>query len=320
MEWYTIVVIVGVFGLWTFTSMLMLVISYIMTFSGIEPESISSILHWAHVPSVFVDLLSFFPHMLIVGLYLSYKVPEWKTGKCHWFWDYHRRVHFQMKEYDPPKKSDDTIFLYATFPHGLYATTTMIYFVVNEAHLDVVTAATSIMFWIPFLREFPSLGGVIPANTHDIVEQLDSGKHVALVPEGLRGLFYNSNKGTLELLERRKGFIRCALGSSNIERICIVPVHMDGERNLNNVWMPWPWLQEKLLSKFYYPWPILSWGLWWCPFWPKATPVNVRFGKPIPVKGKTVDQVHDEFMQQVERLLKPLEQESDLSELENDTD
>lgn len=320
MEWYTIVVTLGLFSLWCATNAILSLCAWIISFADIPTmfngTSLKNILTALHIPSGFANMLCLLPNVVVAIVYYMFKLPEWTGGRCHWFWDYQRRVHFNMHEFDPPCKTKDVIYLYATFPHGLYATTTMVHFVVNEVHLDVVTAATSVMFWIPGLRELACLGGVIPANSHDIVEQLDAGKHVALVPEGLRGLFHNDNEGTLALLDTRKGFIRCALGSSNVDRIAIVPVHMDGERNLNRIWLPWPWLQKKLLSRFYYPWPVFSWGLWWLGFWPRSTSVNVRYGNPIPVDGKTVDQVHAEFMNQVERLLEPLEQAVDLSEQE----
>lgn len=308
MEWYSIIIIIGIFLLWSATSIIIWIFNQTFSrFVGIQTSDILLTLfdqqtqyHDILFLREFLVLLGYFPNFLLVGLYMMYNLPENEWFKTLWFWEYLRNDYFSYKV-EGEQKQDKQI-MYAVFPHGVYAAGAAFYFTLNPKYnLNTKTIATSLLFWIPIVRECASLAGVVPANTKEIIDELDKGNNVLLLPEGLRGLLHRDDPCTV--LKKRKGFIRCAVTSANSENIAIVPVYIKGGNELYNVFFPWRWAQGKLLSKFYYPWPVLCWGAWWCPFFPKSKQLTVCFGEPIDVYGKSVNEIHSKFMIQANELI-----------------
>jgi len=196
--------------------------------------------------------------------------------------------------------------IYAICPHGIHGEATILYFVLNKLFNTVIIVATSVLFYIPIIREFAALGGAVPANTATISHLLDEGRSIMLLPEGLRGALYAEND--LRVLkghtdgdsEPRKGFIRLALTSKNHKTLKIVPVWMHGVEHMYTVFRPIVWLQRLILKNYRYPWPLLNWGVG---FWPRTDkPITVYFGEPISLIGKEVDDVFGEFVKSMENL------------------
>lgn len=249
-------------------------------------------------PVGFVTLVTYVPHATLVALYFILVKPgksEW--FKSHPFWEYFRRnmtVSGQSRH--------DFQVIYAVCPHGVYGEASTIYFVLNHLYKRVVPVATSVLFYIPFVRELAYLAGAIPANTASISRVLDEGKSILILPEGLRGHLHPENdlrvlKGCAES-PPRKGFIRLALTAKTHKTLKIVPVWIEGIEKMYSTYYPVLWLQKILLKNYYYCWPMLHW-----PIFPRTHhPIHIRFGRPISLTGGEVDQVFHEFVQEMEYL------------------
>jgi hypothetical protein len=307
--WYTLTVLLGAFLLWAISNALITLLLWVLAIPDAVYEWPFRVLReWGHVPGGFVTLVSFAPHLVCVSVYyLVVNLPESRAFRFWSGWEWVRQKHFSVREPGPddwrPPHLDQQV-IYAVAPHGIYAEATTFYFVLNELYAGVVVMATSLLFWIPIVREFAALAGARPATTANIAALLDAGHSIIIMPEGMRGALHvdEGPAGVLRVLQTRKGFVRCALASKTHATLKIVPVYIHGVRELYRTWLPWPWLQGHLLSKYYYPWPIINWG-WWGTFWPRKTPLRVCFGTPISLTHKDgVDGVHEEFMEQMRSL------------------
>lgn len=258
---------------------------------------------YLHCPSDLIPILLLLPNILLCAVYYMLpKLPKSDTFKSWSGWAYFRR-NFKVVGADQPAK---TQVIYAICPHGMHGEATIIYFVLNAVYRHVVPVATSLLFYIPIVRELASLGGARPANSADISNLLDDGKSILLLPEGLRSVLYEAQdlrvlKGlTNGESQPRKGFIRLARTSKNHQTLKIVPVWMEGVSDMYTVFRPCVWLQKLLLKTYRYPWPILDYGVGFLPRTDK--PVTVYFGKPIMVGSREVDDIFQEFVDSMESL------------------
>ena len=96
---------------------------------------------------------------------------------------------------------------------------------------------------------------------------------------------------------KRKGFIQVAKEAG----VPLVPVWVEGEYDLYKVYHPWPALQRRIYAWTKYPGPFYSSG-WWGSFWPKHVPLKVYIGKEIPTADHEVDELHELFYKELERL------------------
>ena len=253
--------------------------------------------------------------IIIINLFIAYHLPVYivilycllpRLPKSTWFkglgvWAYFRR---NMSVARLPDNVGQVI--YAICPHGMYGEAATIYFVLNSVYSHVTPIATSILFYIPIVREFASLAGAVPANRDDIADILDQGQSIMLLPEGMRGTLYETGQDLRVLKgetngdsKPRKGFIRVALASKHKKTLKIVPVWMSGVDKMYSVWRI-QWIQRLTLRFFYYPWPLLNWG---CGFLPRTDrEVKIYFGDPISLEGKDVDQVFDEYVMAMKSL------------------
>lgn len=320
--WFTATLALGVFLLWICTSIL-LSASYVMCTRviGLTPylfELPFVVMRRLHVPDGFIALVSFLPNAALVIVYFAFR-PQENLAFKHWDgWNYFRTTFFPISMVNYKKPASNVIVIYAVAPHGVFPVATIFQIILNPLFDYVTVAVTSLLFWIPIVREFASLAGCIPANSVDIVAHLDKGHSVLVTPEGMRAiLHYNEPDGVSRVLkgisgesEPRKGFIRCAVGSCNHARIQIVPIYSHGERDLYTVFNgfgPLRWLQRRLLSTYRYPWPVLAFG-WWGAFWPRPLPLAMHFGEPISLMCgdalRDVDDIHKEFCNKMEVLMK----------------
>lgn len=326
--WYTIIIVIDLFLIWFITNGIITCISYLI---GIDLLlNFHNILELIPiVPNGFKMLFFYVPNVFLFGLYFMFlNFSQFNAFKFWYGWSYIRNTHFSLKTYEidtnetilievethwkPPHQYGKQI-LYAVCPHGVYAEVVIFCFTLNRVFEEVTTIATSLLFWIPILREFACIAGAMPANTSTICSQLDHGKSIILLPEGLRGVLHPH--GTINVLrgipgenEPRKGFIRCALSSKNHNNLFIVPVYTKGVNDLYQLYLPFPWLQKRLLSNFYYPFPLISIG-WYGTFFPKSKQIKICYGRKISLVDsfghlKEVDQIHEEYCQNVEELIK----------------
>ena len=155
------------------------------------------------------------------------------------------------------------------------------------------------------------MGGAVPATSHMIGKLLDENKSILMIPEGLRGALHPPDLSVLKGIpgesEPRKGFIKIAIASANHKTLRIVPVFMEGVDKMYNTYHLFPWLQKLLLKNYYYPWPLLNFGLYGS-FWPKDVPITVHFGEPIKLVDeenivREVDDVYNEFITKMGKLI-----------------
>jgi 1-acyl-sn-glycerol-3-phosphate acyltransferase len=259
------------------------------------------------LPNELVQVILLLPNVLLVALY--YMLPRLSKNNAFknlHVWSYFRQNFRREQIGRKPKPGEQVI--YAVCPHGIHGEAPILYFVLNPIFNHVVPIATSLLFYIPIVREFASLAGAVPANSADISRLLDRGESILLLPEGLRSVLYAEQD--LRVLKGetngdsapRKGFIRLARTCSNHKTLKIVPVWMQGVQDMYTVYRPFVWLQRLVLKTYRYPWPILDFGNW-LGFWPRTDkPVTVYFGKPITVGMREVDDIFAEFVESIDSL------------------
>jgi len=330
--WLTIVICIDIFLAWLITSAICFSILQLLIYSGIPTNMFEIpfiVMEYAKIPTGFVLLARYTPNLILIGIYFMYQPPKSMAFKCWWIWEYFRRNWFKVTgeeigkakegckitgEEEPTKDksfagSSSSPVIYAVSPHGSYGEASIIGFTLNPKFKHVTTICTSLLFWIPIVREFAYLAGAIPANSHNISHELGLGHSIVLVPEGLRGIFYPSHqvlRGIPGESDARIGFIRCAM---TYKESTIIPVYCHGIDKLYTNYNIFPWLQKKLLKTYYYPWPMLNFG-WWGTFWPKPVELRYEFGSEIhlvnPKTGELRDimDVHKEYCDAIEKMSK----------------
>lgn len=255
-------------------------------------------------------------------LYYRIKLPHWKWY-THWaLWVWMRDVWFPLTYVNlppltfPDGEVDQPIYVYLMTPHGVASCASIYGILMNPFKFENIHClCASHLFWIPIVRNIAQLCGVGPATKSNIVKQLDNGMSILLVPEGMRAFVHLSERqdGMMKVLRKHKGFSRLLCASKNAARVQIVPVHTPGEWDMFYTLLPWPRLQSKMISWFWYAGPFLTLG-WWGSFAPKRAPLTMHFGEPLSLVSadgalKTADQVHDEFCAAIETLSKQCEAE-----------
>lgn len=214
------------------------------------------------------------------GFFVRNFTQEWPTFKEWWVWDFLRREWFDFtmegdldlvtKDMAAEGKSDDVPTLYAIYPHGHYALTTMFFWALNPKWKKARGAVHSVLFHFPIVNMLVGWCGMTSVTERDLVRAIVSDKRVYMCPGGIRDV---ANVGTD--VTRRSGFLRVAR-----EQKCrVIPVWCPDERDYYRQWLP---LGRMLKRWFFFPIPIFVWGQWWCPFLPLGTKKSrIRFGKAI---------------------------------------
>lgn len=297
--WFTLLLSLDLFLAWWITSFVVDGVAHLLSIPMHVPRLIMEELN---VPPGFIALAYLLPNVLLVGLYFFFQLPESRRFRTWSGWD---RIRVPTVEHGERPSRDQQV-IYAVCPHGIHGEGVIMHFVMSKLYEHTTVVASSLLFWIPIVRECASLAGAQPANTATIARLLDRGTSIVMQPEGLRGAIHPPNLSVLRGIpgecQPRKGFIRCAMTSSNHKTIRIVPVYMAGIDRLYRVYHLFPWLQRLILSKYMYPWPLLNFGHYWS-FWPRLDQtIHVYFGKPISLEGKEVDDVFQEYVDEMERL------------------
>ena len=274
-----------------------------------------------HIPQDFIQLALYLPNVLLVGMYYMFPLPKSNAFRHMHVWEYMRREHFAYSIIPPANCGNDNNWrwphldhqvIYAVAPHAIYAETVTFFFTLNKHFDKVTTVATSLLFWIPIVREFACLAGAVAATSANIAHEFEQGRSIVMLPEGIRGAMYvNDPKGMSKVLrglggenEPRKGFIRLALTACQDRTISIVPIYHAGAEKTYTTYNVFPWLQKRMLRTFMYPFPVVNFG-WLGSFWPKPTKITIHVGKPIVCsKDRTVDDIHEEYCLAMEQLQK----------------
>jgi len=311
--WYTLLIILDVFLLWSITNGILWLISLIIGIP-ITTTLVTLLNYIPYLPSGFITLLSYAPNGVLIVLYFLWSPPPCESFRYAALWDKVRREWFEFRVAGAaPMPHETRQTIYAISPHGIYAETVSMCYTFNPLFRGVTTIATSLLFWIPISREFAYMSGAMPGSSTNIANQLDAGKSIAIVPEGMRGALYIGDpmkviRGIPGECGPRKGFIKCALSSSNYKDIVIVPIYNTGVERLYTTYHVWPWFQKLMLSKYYYPWPIFNFG-WRGSFWPNPSKITAHVGKAIRLvdaddgKKREVDAVYEEYVRELERLI-----------------
>ena len=208
---------------------------------------------------------------------------------------------------------------YGMHPHGAHCVGAIA--MASDGRLEHIRiACTSVLFWLPVLKEFVSWGNAVPVVKDRMVETLKGGESVAVYPGAFNELpgavfmrdacardpdnvhhkGWDAKDPTEERLftyTARKGFVRVAKEAG----VPLVPVWVDGEYDLYNVYHPWPALQRRIYAWTKYPGPFYSAG-WYGTWWPKPVSLTVHVGPEIATSDKSVDELHEAFYKALDKL------------------
>ena len=190
-----------------------------------------------------------------------------------------------------PHESHHRKIIYAVHPHGVYAIALIGYFGFHVSHDKLKVAVSSILFRLPLVKDFCRFTGInTTIKRAELMEALKTHS-IAMCPGGLRELLKQPD------YVKRKGFIKLAQ-EANAD-VCLVTCNQETE--LYSVFSNRPFLysmQDWFLRKFLYPFPVLSWGNWLFPFWPKylKEPMRITVGPIISTEnGVSVDDVFNKL-------------------------
>jgi len=234
-----------------------------------------------------------------------------------WFRETHLTVSYTGKTEILRDKEQARCF--AAHPHGAHCVGAIA--MASDARLEHIrVACTSVLFWLPVLKEFVSWGNAIPVVNEQMVATLKSGDSIMVYPGAFNELpgatfmrdacaqdpdnpahaGWDAKDPAQErhfTYSKRKGFIRVAKEAG----VPLVPVWVEGEYDLYKVYHPWPRLQRKVYAWTKYPGPFYSCG-WWGSFWPRSHPLKVYIGKEIETDKDDVDTLHALFYKELQRL------------------
>jgi Diacylglycerol acyltransferase len=193
-----------------------------------------------------------------------------------------------------PNKS----YIFGQHPHGVIAYGTWLGFGTNALGfdtlfpgIDVRVSTLNINFRAPFLREYLLLLGVCSVSKQAILNILNSGKSVCIaIGGGSESLLAAPTRYDL-ILNRRKGFVRCAVQTGASLVPCISFGEPETYNTINQLRHSHPIrrFQRYLEKTLGFTIPIafgrglfLPWGLL-----PYPVPLNIVVGAPIEVEKYT---------------------------------
>ena len=221
---------------------------------------------------------------------------SWPTPLRHWsLWSamasyFPQAALHKTADLDPSK-----VYIFGQHPHGVLAFGTWLGFGCEALGfsrlfpgIDVRVSTLNINFRAPVLREYLLLHGVCSVSKEAILTLLRGGKSVTItVGGGSESLLTRPGHHDL-ILNRRKGFVRCAVQTG----ASLVPVILFGENNTYSTINSLPpnsplrrfqsWLEKRLgftIPIAFGAGVFTRWGLL-----PHPVPLNVVVGAPIEVE------------------------------------
>jgi len=188
----------------------------------------------------------------------------------------------------------------ASPPHGVLPFANVLSMgAINVAGIEFEGAPASAVFRTPFLRYFTLLP-CIPVDGKSISASVSRGTSVGIVPDGIAGIFRQSQHKEVVALKTRRGLARhCLRHGTNI-----VPAYSFGNTQVFGAWwdpfgiMEWCSRKAKVSIFFY-------WGRLFLPI-PRRAQITMTIGKPIIVEkvaNPTVEQIealHDQLLQGIQ--------------------
>ncbi len=196
-----------------------------------------------------------------------------------------------------PKKS----YIFGQHPHGVLAYGTWLGFGTNALGFDTLfpgidarVSTLNINFRAPFLREYLLLLGVVSVSKQAILTILNRGKSVCIaIGGGSESLLSAPGRYDL-ILNRRKGFVRCAVQTGASLVPCISFGEPETYNTINQLRHNHPirrfqrWLEKTLgftIPLAFGRGVFLPWGLL-----PYPVPLNIVVGAPIEVEKYQVQE------------------------------
>ncbi len=258
--------------------------AWLLLFIWFFPERVLSVIILGAYLMVWLPwgLLPWYFHLPLVVAYMCFTPREWPAFRAWSGWDWKRRSYFGMSVDDPhgtltSAKPPPNPRMYLFHPHGMYGGCVIFSLILNRDHLDVVPVGTTILTWLPIVKDFCGLGGMVPADRPAIMEKLHAGRSVAMIPDGVRGILSQDEPGQIPY-KRRRGFAKCAVDAG----ADIVVVWAEGQNDLYRMWLP-PWfrgVQHWMLGTRMRYCPLFCWG-WGYGFWPRPLPFTLHVSRVI---------------------------------------
>lgn len=168
-------------------------------------------------------------------------------------------------------------------------------------------------FYIPIYRDYLLALGITSAGRNNALKILKQNFSLAIVVGGAQESLLARPESTEIVLQKRKGFIKLALETGNVQ---LVPCYCFGENELYNILEPeedsyWRKLQLWLKKNFGFTIPffhargVFNYDFGLLPFRKEVTIVT---GKPIPVpflpspKKNEVDHYHELYVKELQRI------------------
>ncbi|DAZ92680.1 TPA: hypothetical protein N0F65_001641, partial [Lagenidium giganteum] len=195
----------------------------------------------------------------------------------------------QEEEFDPSKR-----YIFVLHPHGILGFSAWLTFAADSTgfskknkDLDIAIATVNVNFLLPFWRDIVMAAGFLDASFKSLTNALRRNRSVTIVAGGAAEAL-DAHPGTYNIiLNKRKGLVRLALTTGTP----LVPVFSFGENDLFYQ-VPNPKgsllrsLQEKALKVLKFSTPLIIGRGVFCRYGilPRAHPIQVVTGKPVPVQ------------------------------------
>jgi len=234
---------------------------------------------------------------IIIAIVLFTLYMMYLPGNSWWirssrFFQYARETHHRVKYVGPGVHLLSDIskpYCFGMHPHGPHAVAAIVGIGSNLNFTNVRVVTSTVLFWIPIVKEFIGWGNCVKADLNEMHNALKGGTSLALFPAGIRetpGLFPEKQRGNPLYVYPRKSFIRIAKDNN----VPIVPVWIDGEYHTHTVYWPFLHFSQQCYKMFRYPFPLTTLG--WCgtPL-PKPVPLTFHVGNAIETTNKSVDEL-----------------------------
>jgi len=231
---------------------------------------------------------------------------------------------FQVKGTLPDKTVPH---LYAFHPHGLLVSSAPIHLL--DKHSPLYESLShhhptlhSVLFKVPFLREFLLLIGCIPATKHCMERSIEKGTSIWFSPGGTKEIEFSKDVSGGETwnLKSHTGYLKMA----QKYKIPIVPIYSEGEQKLLTYRHHLPWFDDilsymsgircniHLLLQAGLPHNLRRW--WGLGLNLKAQAVVCHIGDPFTSnEADTIEETHAKYIAHVTALYKSVHPKKDLT-------
>lgn len=189
----------------------------------------------------------------------------WRSNRVFEAW----RSYFGLRIYREQKESSQRRVLYTFVPHGLFPFGLVLVSGMVLQNKDIKIGIASSMFYIPVFGFILRMLGCVEATSE--IFKKEGENTLVLIPDGIAGALYSSQKEEVLYLRSRRGFMREAIKHGFDT---IVPVYCFGHTQLYDVY-GWKELSRRFKFAF-----VAFWGRSPTIWLPHARVVSVVFGKP----------------------------------------